>query len=474
MKKILLVLVAVLLVSIFACNLFVDLPTSVVLTKEVALFKVGQSVSKEQFIDEVIKNREYIEFSNCNLDKCTIDITSEIETASVGKKRIEFTVSNKRKSFTNLYIYIYVYDGEKQVVDVPSVVPLSTISFASNIVKCNSSSYTINPILEPANSNQVDFIFNVTDGEDVASVDSYGVVTKKKVGTVTVKVTSYYNPEIFKTLSIEFHDGVDIVSATFNEPKLVSDSLSIDLNSLLVLSPLDTYQKDFTFTSSNPSVATIQNGVVKRLKYGTTTITATNSENPSVSATINIEFTLAPSSYNLSDLPVSALNKEYSRVYALDFNSASMPEGVTMTAGTVSDGVWIRSNGENSHLIIDKSKIGNFTLIAFVVKDHQDPNIWCRGQLNEDNCGTPLCVLRNANWGPGWNGSKATGFVKGQEFRELLFLYNEGSVYCISDGKYLSSDSECNEWWNGITSYNNFTFRMQSGTSTLDYLAFYR
>lgn len=463
--------------ALFACDPFKDLPVTVTLTQEVVAYAKNSVVTEEQFINEVLKNPIYINFTQANLDKCSIDFPNGIDTSSVGKKRIEFTLTNKHSSFSNLYIYIYVYDGDTQFLPIESAIKLERFSFAKDVVRCNKATYTIEPLLEPANTNQVDFLFSITKGDNIAQVDSYGVVTKRQNGEVTIKVTSYYDSTITKTITIEFYDGVDIESASFNPVASPTDQTTIDLNSVLVLTPANTTDTDFIWTSSNLSVATISDGILKRISYGSTTINISNVNNPDVKASITIDFTRAPQEYTLTDIPSAALNRSYQRIFALDFDSETLPTGVTKENGLISSGCWIRNNSTNTHLFIPKSLIKDFTYMVMVVKDHETPNTWCRGQNDESNCGEPLEILRWSNWGIGWsgaNGGPSTGFSSGNTFYELGYLIDNDTIYQTCNSVYNSRISGCSAWTNGISSYDYFTIRLQSGTTTLDYLAFYK
>mgnify|MGYP003292886519 CR=1 FL=1 len=94
------------------------------------------------------------------------------------------------------------------------------------------------------------------------------------------------NPEDIVTSEGDDHITVtDLYLDTYIDFVKVGETLTIGTD----VGPIDAQNKTLTWTSSDPSVATVnQNGVVTGIKEGTASITATSNDNPSVSGTCTI------------------------------------------------------------------------------------------------------------------------------------------------------------------------------------------
>ena len=117
----------------------------------------------------------------------------------------------------------------------------------------------------------------------IATVDNAGKVTGVKAGTATITVTTV--------------DGSKTATCTVtvNDPiiKVTSVSLNITTDSLVVgsadtltstVNPIDATNKDVTWTSSDASIATVDNtGKVTAVRAGTATITATTVDGSKIS-----------------------------------------------------------------------------------------------------------------------------------------------------------------------------------------------
>lgn len=108
----------------------------------------------------------------------------------------------------------------------------------------------------------------------VATVSEDGVVTPVAKGTVTITATSTFNPEVSASAEINVTNFAQ--SLTLNvENVTIEDGETLQLNP--VLTPADAEQPELTWTSTNTSVAHVdENNVLHALIPGTATVTATN------------------------------------------------------------------------------------------------------------------------------------------------------------------------------------------------------
>ena len=115
-----------------------------------------------------------------------------------------------------------------------------------------------------------------TSDSAVAEVDTNGVVTTKKVGTVTITATLKSDETVTSSTTIAVEDvKVNKITITGYTQKYLEKDGTVPLGT--TIEPENAANKDIIWSSSNPEVATVdQNGVVTAIKQGTATIQAKN------------------------------------------------------------------------------------------------------------------------------------------------------------------------------------------------------
>ena len=115
-----------------------------------------------------------------------------------------------------------------------------------------------------------------TSDSDVAEVDANGVVTTKKVGTVTITATLDSDETVTSSTTIAVEDvKANKITITGYTRKYLEKGNTVTLG--ITIEPENAANKDIIWSSSNPEVATVdQNGVVTAIKQGTATIQAKN------------------------------------------------------------------------------------------------------------------------------------------------------------------------------------------------------
>ena len=111
----------------------------------------------------------------------------------------------------------------------------------------------------------------------VASVNIDGVVTANNIGTATIsaKIVDYFDNKFEATSNFKITAGVLVEGVELNKNGLtlaISDTERLDAT----IYPENATNKDVSWTSSNPDVATVdENGLVTAVSEGNTTITVT-------------------------------------------------------------------------------------------------------------------------------------------------------------------------------------------------------
>lgn len=164
----------------------------------------------------------------------------------------------------------------------------------------------------PGNATEGTLFLKRSSNEDVASIDVFGVVTAKKVGTATITFAN--DKGVYATCQIQVvSNEIPVQQINFNK---TSENLIVGDTSELEVSfyPTNaTTGKTLTFETSNSEIATVSStGLIRALKPGTVTITASNEFGLYKQCNVNV--------YS-SDIPVSSI--------ILNTGDLSLNKGVT-------------------------------------------------------------------------------------------------------------------------------------------------
>ena len=160
----------------------------------------------------------------------------------------------------------------------------------------------------------------------IVNVDN-GKVTALKSGTATITATAgNCSAECVVKASI------DTESITLDKSEI---SLSVGETTTLTatITPADATDQDITWTSSNPDVASVENGTVKALKAGTATIAA---ECSGKKAECKVTVTV----------PVSGISLDKSELYIAIGESTTLTAKITPADATDKTVTWTSSNEE--------------------------------------------------------------------------------------------------------------------------------
>lgn len=128
----------------------------------------------------------------------------------------------------------------------------------------------------------------ISVNSNIASVDDNGVVTAVSAGSTKIKVVASDDPTKFAECSVDVLAPVKVDEITLDK---TSETLAVGGSVALTatVAPADAEDKSIAWSSSNTSVATVdQNGVVTAKAVGSATITAKSKDGSNVSATCTI------------------------------------------------------------------------------------------------------------------------------------------------------------------------------------------
>lgn len=204
-----------------------------------------------------------------------------------------------------------------------------------------------------------------SSNEEVASVSNTGVVTAKKAGTATIKVTT---EEGRKTATATITvPPIQVIGISLVETKVeLNTGLTKQLEAKIV--PEDATNKKVTWKSSNGTVATVSNtGLVTAKNKGVSTITATTEDgNKTTTAQINVvdfksktikfatqKFYLTKEASNTIQAKAYGQSNNWLKEVEVDYESA--------------DDSIISIKKENSKVSVIGKKVGKTTITAMAL-----------------------------------------------------------------------------------------------------------
>ena len=242
-------------------------PKSLTVSPQTLNLKLGGS---SQLIASVLpeKANNQISWSSTNSRVATVDSNGLVSAVGMGSATIIARTINDITYNVNVLVGNY----SKEVRSI--LVTTNYISLAVSNSKQLAVAFT------PADASNKN-VFWTSSNPSVATVDKYGVVKAISPGSTIIKATSEVGGYT-DTATIEVVNYDNIIE----EKSIAFDSSSYTVGigstkSLIpIITPSNATFKSVRFESSNPSIATVdENGVVRGLKEGTVSITATTNRN---------------------------------------------------------------------------------------------------------------------------------------------------------------------------------------------------
>lgn len=210
-----------------------------------------------------------------------------IATLLLNNSRLNISAENEG----TVTITVRATDGSGKIatceVFVSSTTPVKTLTITPETLDLHvgySQQLTATITPEDAYTKTLQWM---TSNSNVATVNSNGVVTGRGVGTATITAITTDGSNLSATCAVSV-TTVPVESVTLNRTELEMNEGSSYTLSATVL-PSDAYDRSLTWTSSNPSVATVNsNGRVTAVGIGSTIVTAITNDGTNISAACHV------------------------------------------------------------------------------------------------------------------------------------------------------------------------------------------
>lgn len=320
-------------------NITVTIPVESVVVSDVSPKEINEGQSAEFFFEVQPEGAKYKSVT-WNVDDTTIANINKDTGVLIGHAPGTVNVT------------VTVDEVTSAPYPVKVILPLEsvTINGPDSVMAQETANYTV--VIKPENSSVTNTTWSV-DNQNLASIDaSTGVLTAKAdVGQVTVTVdvdgnTANKLVNIIKTLEI-------------------SGGNTTAVGGQITLTPRFSLTNNLTWKSSNPAVATVENGVVKGVSAGSTDITV--SENGNTSAAFTVTIKNVPNGYETDN------NGAY-----LVYSVAGFKKWVEAVTANKSTSCYLYSDldfaNEASNAMIDVSFGGTFDGNGHIIKNYAIPN----------------------------------------------------------------------------------------------------
>lgn len=258
-KKLGILLFLAIFVSVITPNIIPNQITTVEAAKKVKINKTKDTLIKGDKIILSVKNaNSKVKWTTSDKKIATVSSSGKVTAKNKGKATITATV-NKEKFACEI------------TVETP------------NISTKNATIYTGDSLGLVINDNTQSVKW-VSSNKKIATVDSKGVVNAKKDGKVII--TAKIDNKTYKcNITIKTKTKVTGISLSQSSNNIyVGDTFSLNTT----INPNNATNKNVNWSSSNSSVATVNNGIVTGLSEGTTTIIATSEDNSGIKASCTV------------------------------------------------------------------------------------------------------------------------------------------------------------------------------------------
>ena len=207
------------------------------------------------------------------------------------------------------YTHIYAYDNSYRgncsgPVALNVTVPAPTVAVTGVSLNKTSlsftgtgSSQTLTATVSPSNATNKTLTWS-SSNTSVATV-SNGVVKAVGFGTATITAKSNNGKTVSCSVTV---NPIAVTGVSLNKSSLNFIGTGSSQTLTATVSPSNATNKTLTWSSSNTSVATVSNGVVKAVGFGTATITAKSNNGKTAAVKVTVE-QVALSSIAVATMP---------------------------------------------------------------------------------------------------------------------------------------------------------------------------
>ena len=391
-----------------------------------------------------------VDATPASADKTVTWTSSDPSVATVSESGLVTAVAQGTATITATSNLDNTKSGTCSVtVNAPAApIPVTAIALnKSTTTIAIGDSETLTIIYTPAEANTGKAVTWTSSNTSVATVDNSGKVTGVAIGTATITATSTTDASITASCAVTVQ-AVAVTGVSIN-PTSANLQIGGSTDLTYTILPANATDKSVSWTSSDPSVAKVNNGHVTAVAAGTTTITITTTDG-NKTATCSVTVTAGP------PVPHTDLTLHEPEVYEAKEISGGYNTPLTVFGGSEYE-VFYFCKISNA-IAVGTSPISGNIATSTDKKSFAVKGDWMRGQFNDEAEGGTSEPKEDAM---GKDEFKACyGDVKmGQPAEVSLYIkgYNEFAIYACdnnttpNDGKKRWIDVYIDDMQNPVT-----------------------
>ena len=244
------------------------------------------------------------------------------------------------------------------VTVVSEKVPVDKITLSPSKLEIDVNEESqISAVIKPDNATDRELVWSSSDSS-VVTVNNKGIVKGIKPGKVTITAKTK-DGKVVSTMEVTVKAPKQIESLNFNADN-VSVKKGKTLQLMVEVTPTELSNEKLTWTSSDPSVVSVDsNGVVKGLKEGTATITVTSSNGKTATCVVTV---------TTDTIPVESITLNPEDMDLVIGDTAQISATVNPSNATDRDIVWTSSNNNiatvNNNGVVTGVSEGTVTITA--------------------------------------------------------------------------------------------------------------
>lgn len=214
-------------------------------------------------------------------------------------------------------------------------IPVENVSLNHSSCSLNvGNSISLIPTVQPNNADNKAIAWQ-SSNPNVASVNNDGMVTALSCGNAIITAYSKENANINATCEIVVHQPLQSISLTPSHINLkageIYEGLSVSYN------PTTADNKNVTWQSSNPSIATVDsNGKITAIIGGETRITVTSKENPLIKAECIVSVIQPVTGISIKKTVIELIEEESERLIATITPDNASNKNINWTSSDIS------------------------------------------------------------------------------------------------------------------------------------------
>ena len=223
--------------------------------------------------------------------------SSDKNIAAVNEKGLIFA-----KSVGTASITLKAADGVSKTISVTvtaariNVTEIAVPSTDENISIVKGRTHRLNATVKPDNATDKTLTYS-SDHEDIASVDTNGLIIAKKVGAAALTITAADG--ITKTLNVTVTEAEVAVTDIEFDPPLPAQPIELGIGQEYKINakvkPDNAANKDVRITNNAPDYISVSGETVEGSKEGDAEVTVESASNPEIKKVIKFKITQKPS-----------------------------------------------------------------------------------------------------------------------------------------------------------------------------------